>query len=210
MIPLPLETAWVFFAASVALAVAPGPDNIFVLAQSAMHGPRAGLLVTVGLCTGLVGHTAAVALGVAAVFATSAVAFTVLKFVGAGYLLWLAWGAFRAGAAELGDGGQPALGARALYLRGVVMNLTNPKVAIFFLAFLPQFADPARGALAPQIVFCGVLFMISALLVFGTIAWTAGRLGERLRRSPRAQVALNRLAGLVFVGLALRLATSAR
>ncbi|MCP4574573.1 MAG: LysE family translocator [bacterium] len=207
---VPLDTAWVFFAASVALALAPGPDNIFVLVQSALHGPRAGLLVTLGLCTGLIGHTAAVALGVAAVFRTSAVAFTVLKFVGAGYLLYLAWRAFRSGAANLDVGSGTGLRGRELYLRGVVMNLTNPKVAIFFLAFLPQFADPARGSLPVQIVICGGLFMASALLVFGAIAWTAGFLGERLRRSSRAQVWLNRTAGVVFVALALRLAMIAR
>lgn len=210
MTVIPLETTWVFFAASVALAVAPGPDNIFVLTQSALHGPRAGLLVTLGLCTGLLAHTAAVALGVAAIFRTSEVAFTVLKFVGAGYLLYLAWRAFRSGTSSLEEGRGTALTGRELYLRGVIMNITNPKVAIFFLAFLPQFADPQRGSLTLQIVICGGLFMASALLVFGTIAWTAGRLGERLRKSPRAQLALNRVAGAVFVALALRLVTSAR
>ena len=132
---LALDTLVTFFSASVLLGLAPGPDNLFVLTQSALRGRGAGLLVTLGLCTGLIAHTAAVSLGVAAVFQTSALAFTLLKLVGAGYLLWLAWQAFRAAAAALPTG-RAALAGWALYRRGIVMNVTNPKVSIFFLAFL--------------------------------------------------------------------------
>jgi threonine/homoserine/homoserine lactone efflux protein len=207
---IPADTAAVFFVATVALALSPGPDNIFVLAQSALYGRSAGLIVTLGLCTGLIGHTTAVALGVAAVFATSAVAFNALKICGAAYLLYLAWGAFRAGAADLESGPQSSLQGRQLYLRGVIMNITNPKVAIFFLAFLPQFADPDRGSLPAQMLVLGGLFMAATLLVFGSIAVFAGYLGEWLRRSTAVQVGLNRFAGLVFVALAVRLATAER
>jgi len=205
---IPAETAGLFFAAAIALALSPGPDNIFVLTQSALHGRTAGVLVTLGLCTGLIAHTAAVALGVAAVFAASAVAFTTLKLLGAAYLLYLAWRAFRAPAASLDDAAQSSLSGSQLYARGVLMNVTNPKVAIFFLAFLPQFADPARGPLSVQIVLLGAIFMLAALIVFNAIAIFAGFLGERLRGSGRAQRVLNRLAGIVFVGLALRLLAS--
>ena len=202
--------ALLFVAASVALALAPGPDNVFVLTQSALHGRRAGLLVTLGLCTGLVAHTAAVALGAAAVLATSALAFTALKLVGAAYLLYLAFGAFRAGAEPLPEGGAPARDGWRLYRRGIVMNVTNPKVAIFFLAFLPQFADPARGAVAVQVMLYGALFIGSALAVFSSIAWGAGLIGGWLRRTPRAQIVMNRVAGAVFVALAIRLASATR
>jgi len=207
---IPVDTALLFFAASVALALSPGPDNLFVLTQSALYGRSAGLLVTIGLCTGLIAHTGAVALGVAAIFATSAVAFTVLKVCGAAYLLWLAWGAFRATPADLDSGAHSGLTGAQLYRRGIIMNVTNPKVAIFFLAFLPQFADPERGSLPLQIALLGGLFMLAALLIFGAIAISAGYLGEWLRRSDRAQVMLNRLAGVVFVGLAVRLVTAER
>lgn len=203
---IPLDTLAVFFAAAVALALAPGPDNLFVLTQGALHGRLAGLLVTLGLCTGLVVHTAAVSLGVAALLKASPVAFTVLTIAGALYLLWLAWGAWRAGAMRL-DGGSaaPSQARSGLYARGIVMNATNPKVAIFFLAFLPQFADPARGPVALQIVLLGAVFGVATLLVFGSIAWAAGFVGEWLRRRPGAQVAMNRIAAVIFVGLALRL-----
>ena len=207
---IPPDVLWVFFGASVALGLAPGPDNIFVLTQSALHGQTAGFLVTLGLCTGLIFHTAAVALGVAAIFATSEVAFNAVKIVGAAYLLYLAWQAFRAGSADLEAKDGNRLSYKALYARGVIMNITNPKVAIFFLAFLPQFADPSRGPVAWQIVVLGGLFIVATLLVFGSVAVFAGSIGDRLKKSPRAQVIMNRIAGLVFVGLALRLATVER
>ena len=207
---IPFETVAIFFAASVALALAPGPDNIFVLTQSALHGRRAGLLVTIGLCTGLLVHTAAVSLGVAAIFQTSIIAFNILKIVGAMYLLYLAWQAFRAGTANLDEKGKPGMSWRKLYSRGVIMNITNPKVAIFFLAFLPQFADPSRGSITVQMLMFGGLFIVSTLLIFGIIAWSAGFLGEWLKGSVKAQLIMNRVAGTVFTGLALRLAISER
>ena len=207
---IPVETLAVFIAASVALAFAPGPDNIFVLTQSALYGRKAGILVTLGLCTGLIVHTAAVALGVAAIFQTSVVAFNILKIVGALYLLYLAFQAFRAGASNIETEDQSRLSWRGLYLRGIIMNITNPKVAIFFLAFLPQFADPAVGSVTSQILIFGGLFIASALVVFGAIAFFAGFLGEWLKGSNRAQIIMNRVAGTIFAGLALRLAVSER
>jgi threonine/homoserine/homoserine lactone efflux protein len=207
---MPIETMSVFFSASVALALAPGPDNIFVLTQSALHGRKAGLLVTLGLCTGLLGHTAAVSLGVGVIVQTSALAFNALKFVGAAYLLCLAWQAFRAGATKL-DGQQDISASNwRLYGRGIAMNITNPKVAIFFLAFLPQFADPSRGAVTLQMFVFGGVFIVATLIVFGAVAGTAGFLGDWLKKSKRAQIAIHRIAGMVFVGLAFRLVVSQR
>ncbi|MEM7502768.1 MAG: LysE family translocator [Pseudomonadota bacterium] len=207
---LPLDVVSLFVAASVALAFAPGPDNLFVLTQSALHGRMAGVLVTLGLCTGVLVHTAAVALGVAAVFATSAFAFNALKIVGATYLLYLAWQAWRAGASDLASNESPKLTGMQLYRRGIIMNVTNPKVAIFFLAFLPQFADPERGQLTVQIFLLGLLFIAVALVVFCAIAWFAGFLGSWLRQSGRAQVIMNRMAAGVFGLLALRLVVAER
>ena len=210
MLMIPGETLWLLFGASIALALAPGPDNLFVLAQSALHGRTAGVQVTLGLCTGLAVHTAAVALGVAAIVQTSAVAFSALKFVGVGYLLYLAWHAFRAGKANVERDENPQPSGRSLYLRGVVMNVTNPKVAIFFLAFLPQFADPALGSVALQLACFGAVFAVAALIVFVSLSFAAGSLGAWFSRSSRAQTALNRIAGTVYVALALRLAVSER
>lgn len=249
------DTLLAFFGVAVLLALTPGPDNVFVLLQSAQRGWRAGMAVVLGLCAGLVVHTAAVALGLAAVFAASALAFTVLKLCGAAYLLWLAWQTLRpaaaAGAAAVvpaapGRGSTtmadsamapeavsavPALEAAGatpnpdpdaiattpapasawrMAGRGMVMNLSNPKVLVFFLAFLPQFADPARGPVAPQLMVLGVVFMLATLLVFGAIACFSGAFGTLLQRSARAQRLLAQVSALVFVALAVRLATASR
>src|SRR5690606_6795987 len=138
---------------SLLLGITPGPDNLFVLVQSAQRGWRAGMAVVVGLCAGLVVHTAAVALGLAALFAASATAFTVLKYLGAAYLAWLAWQSLRPRAQAEQAAEEPSLEPSTsapaaastwrMVGRGMVMNLPNPKVLIFFLAFLPQFANPA-------------------------------------------------------------------
>lgn len=203
---IPPDTAVVFFLAALALGIAPGPDNIFVLTQSALYGRMAGMVVTLGLCTGLLVHSAAVALGVAAVFQASEVAFTALKLAGAVYLLYLAVQAFRAGASGFDGTKIPRQSLSALYRRGIIMNVTNPKVAVFFLAFLPQFADPSRGAVPLQILILGGLFILAAILVFGAVSWGGGVLGGYLKRSPHTQIWLHRLAGMVFFGLAVRLA----
>jgi threonine/homoserine/homoserine lactone efflux protein len=205
---IPLETIGAFFAASIVLALAPGPDNIFVLTQSALRGRSAGLFVTIGLCTGLIVHTSVVTLGLAAIFQTSQLAFTVLKLIGAAYLLYLAWHAFRAGAATRSVTATTPISSWQLYRRGIIMNVTNPKVSIFFLAFLPQFADPARGSLSLQLISFGLIFIVATLLVFGGVAFAAGSIGEWLFGSSRAQKVMNRVAGIVFIGLAINLAVT--
>lgn len=200
------ETAVSFFGIAILLALSPGPDNVFVLTLSATQGRRAGLVVVLGLCTGLVGHTLAVTAGLAALFATSVAAFTVVKLLGAAYLFYLGIQALRAVPASPAATTQAAaLPSRVLYRRGILMNLSNPKVSLFFLAFLPQFTRPDAGNPGWQSIQLGVLFMLATLIVFGGIAWFAGLLGSRLRQHPAIEGMLNRLAGVVFIGLALRL-----
>lgn len=205
-----LTSLLLFFTTALLLALAPGPDNIFVLTQAALKGRLVGVVVTLGLCTGLVVHTSAVALGVAALVQTSAMAFDLLKFAGAAYLLWLAWGALRAGAASLETAPNRETSLHRYYLRGILMNITNPKVSIFFLAFLPQFTSPERGHLPLQMAVLGGLFILATLLVFGAISLLAGGLGAWLRRSPRVQQWLNRAAGTIFAILAMKLAMASR
>lgn len=204
------EIALSFFGIAVLLALSPGPDNLFVLTQSVMWGRAAGLWVVLGLCTGVLGHTLAVSVGLAAVFAASEAAFLAVKLAGAAYLLYLTWGALRSGAGSADHARTPRQTGGQLYRRGIVMSLTNPKVTIFFLAFLPQFASPARGSIGLQMLMLGVLFMLAALLVFSAIAVFSGAVGERLRQSPRIRVWLDRLAGVIFIGLALKLLASQR
>jgi threonine/homoserine/homoserine lactone efflux protein len=205
---LPIETIAQFFATALFLALAPGPDNIFVLTQSALYGSRAGLVTTLGLASGLLVHSTAVALGVAVIFQNSALAFTLLKLAGAGYLLYLAWLSWRAGSMRMVTEGQQFIGYAALYRRGIIMNITNPKVTLFFLAFLPQFTQPALGNVAGQIGQLGGLFILATLLIFGLVALLGGRLAQVFNSSPRGQRLMNRIASCIFLALAVVLVFS--
>ncbi len=205
---IPVEILLTFVAASALLSISPGPDNIFVLAQSAQNGPKAGVLVTLGLCTGLIVHTSAVALGVAAILQALPIAFTILKLLGALYLLYLAWLAFSLKATEVDVKSGNTMTFSGLYRRGIIMNITNPKVSIFFLAFLPQFASPDNGSIMLQLFLLGGVFMIVALVIFSVIALLSGQLGHWISHSGRAQFWLNKIAATVFAGLAIRLVLS--
>jgi len=202
---IPLSILAVFFSASILLSLAPGPDNIFVLTQSAIRGRVAGGVITLGLCTGLIGHTLLVSSGVAVIFQASPLAFTSLKLAGGAYLLYLAFLAFRASAAKLSPFDNGGVSLCQLYRRGIIMNMTNPKVSIFFLSFLPQFTNPERGAIMLQIVILGFVFIISALMAFGMISLLAGCLGGRLQQSPKVQNIMNRIAAMTYVALAVKL-----
>jgi threonine/homoserine/homoserine lactone efflux protein len=204
---LPLSTLLPFFGISLVLGLAPGPDNIFVLLQSAMRGPRSGMVIVAGLCSGLLVHTFVVAVGLGALLVASTIAFTVLKTLGALYLVYLAWQAWRA-PANMQTGSAEGIDVGHLYRRGLIMNLSNPKVVIFFLAFLPQFVIADRGHIPLQIAQLGIVFIVASIIVFSLIAFFSGTGGKLLLRSARTQRALNRFASLVFVGLAAKLAST--
>jgi threonine/homoserine/homoserine lactone efflux protein len=190
-----------FLGVSAALTAAPGPDVLFLASQGVAGGPRAGLAAALGLSSGLLVHTTLTALGVSAVFAASPAAFTALKLAGTAYLLWLALGAFR----EKGSGRAGAAvygGSLALYRKGVVMNLLNPKVALFFLALLPQFVDPAKGGVRLQMLKLGLVFMAQVIVIFGAIGYLSGRLGNRLPEGLAVSRAIPVFKGTVYLALA--------
>ena len=190
---LSFETTCAFFVASLLMAMTPGPDVIIVLTQSSLYGMRAGVLTTLGLMTGLLGHTLAVALGVAVLFQTSEAAFTALKFLGAAYLLYLAWQSFRSGV-----------------FRAFLTQSLFPGYGTFCLAVLPQFVEPERGHPTLQILSLGGLYELACLIVFTAIAALGGRMATWFNRSDRAQMLMNRIAGCIFLGLALILAFASR
>ena len=202
---MPVDLLLVFFVTACLLAVAPGPDNIFVLTQSLVYGSRAGLLVILGLCTGLVLHTALVTLGLAALIASSASLLLLIKLIGAAYLLYLAGQNWQASRQPQAKAAALKLGDWQLYRRGIIMNATNPKVGMFFLAFLPQFVDVSYGPVSRQMVLLGMLFILSTLLVFGGIALIAGQLGKGLEEFGSTRIRFMRLVSVVFVLLALNL-----
>jgi len=207
---LELHTMLLFIGASTLLALSPGPDILFVLTQAMVRGSRSGIVIALGLCSGLIFHTTAVALGVAVIFQTSALAFSLLKFIGAGYLLYLAFMAFRDATKSKLNMTQSPLSLSTLYKRGILMNIANPKVSIFFLAFLPQFTNPALGNVTVQIFSLGALFMLSALVVFISVSLLAGRIGAWFMRTKNGEKILNRIAGTIFAALALKLALASR
>ena len=201
---LSTETIIAFVIASVVLSLVPGPDNIFVMTHSALKGWRIGFYTTLGLCTGLIGHTVLVAIGVSVIFQTSAVAFNGLKIIGACYLLYLAWLSVQNKELNLGGDYNDSTN-RSYYLTGVIMNLTNPKVALFFLVFLPQFVNTDNENVTLQIFSLGLLFIVSALCVFTSIAYLASLLEDILKKSKTVNKNLNILAALIYIALAFNL-----
>lgn len=202
-----------FFIAALVVALAPGPDNLFVLAQSATHGARAGFSVICGLCTGICVQTVLLIVGVSALIAASPIAFFVLQCCGAAYLLYLAYKSFqvRAGVVKLEErdaGGEMRAGLsfRRLYLRGIIMNLTNPKAVLFALSFIPPAVDMSRD-MSPslQMVVLGAEFVTATFIVFGSIALLAGAVKKFMLNSPKANRNLNWFSGCVFVALAIAL-----
>ena len=201
---LSTETIIAFVTASVVLSLVPGPDNIFVMSHSALKGWRIGFYTTLGLCTGLIGHTVLVAIGVSVIFQTSAIAFNGLKIIGACYLLYLAWLSVQNKELNLGGTDKDSTN-RSYYLTGVIMNLTNPKVALFFLVFLPQFVNTSNDNVSIQIFLLGLLFILSALCVFTSIAYLASFLEDILKKSKTVNKNLNILAALIYFALAINL-----
>ena len=174
------------------------------MSHSALKGWRIGVYITLGLCTGLIGHTILVAIGVSVIFQTSAIAFTGLKIIGACYLLYLAWLSVQN--KELNLGGTDKNNTnQSYYFTGVIMNLTNPKVALFFLVFLPQFVNTSNDNVTIQIFLLGLLFILSALCVFTSIAYLASFLENFLKKSKTVNKNLNLLAALIYFTLAINL-----
>lgn len=205
-------TLLLFITASLLLIVAPGPDIVFLVSQGATRGPRAGFVTAMGLAAGNLVHTLGAALGVSVIFQTSAIAFNMLKWAGAAYLLYLAWKTVRSGGGSVAVAHAGEAKQESLFWRAVLMNVLNPKVALFFLAFLPQFASPQAGPVWLQMIFYGLLFTGLVVIVFGAFGVFAGKASQWLRRGAggRAGVIMKWLVSGVFVLLALRLATVQR
>ncbi len=195
-----------FLAASALLTIAPGPDIVTVLARGLAQGRKAGLAAAAGFATGCIFHTLAAALGVAALIRSSPLAFDLVRYAGAAYLVWIGVQALRHRDtfALAGAGAPKALAA--IYRQSVVGNALNPKVTLFFLSFLPQFVNPAAGQVGWQMALLGAIFMAQTMLVFGAVALFSGWIGERLGAHPRAGTALAVFAGLVFIALGVRVA----
>ena len=195
-----------FIAASALLALAPGPDIVAVLARGVSQGRQAGFAAALGFAAGCLFHTALAALGVAALIRSSPVAFDVVRYAGAAYLLWIGIQAIRHREAFSMQASSGAAGLATIFRQSVIGNALNPKVTLFFLSFLPQFVDEKAGAVGLQMAILGAVFMAVTIVVFGAVALFSGWIGERLRASPAIASRLNLFAGLAFIGLGIRVA----
>lgn len=189
---------WGFISAAVLLTLMPGPDILFVITQSITRGRKAGMVFAAGLCTGLIAHVTAVSLGISVLLMSSPLAFTILKFAGAAYLLYLGVKAFLARHQNHFSLATDNAVSGKLYRKGILMNILNPKVILFFLAFFPQFIDREIGNPIPQMLFLGLIFMIQAFLIFSLVAILADRLARGLMQEPKIALGVNVAEALIY------------
>ena len=202
---LETSTFLYFILTSMLLTLAPGPDILYLLAKSLADGVKSGVILACGLVSGIFFHTMLVMLGVAALIQSSPTALTLLKYFGAAYLLFLAFGAFKSsGEMNLGNAGFKT-SYKALYRRGVLMNVLNPKVLLFFLAFLPQFVNMSDTSASLQIAFLGLTFALQGLIIFSLVAVCAGRLRKIILANKNLGKIFGIVEGVVLAGIALAL-----
>jgi threonine/homoserine/homoserine lactone efflux protein len=199
-----------YLVASIAIILAPGPAQALVLARSISGGPKAGLMTGMGLNIGTIVHAVAAALGLSAILATSAVAFATVKYLGAAYLLYLGLRMLIAKKRNLSLTNIAGGDSRQTFAKAVVTGILNPKVALFFLAFLPQFVDPQRGSVFWQFLILGTILALLDMLYESVLAVVAGRFSHWLMSRSGFAVWRERITGAVLVGLGVRLALTAR
>jgi threonine/homoserine/homoserine lactone efflux protein len=196
-----------FFVAAFLLNLSPGPDIAFILGHTVKGGAKAGTAAMLGIWTGAFGHVVLAVSGLSAIVAASAIAFSAVKWIGVAYLVWIGIAAIRSSGASLMPKVLPAQkGNWTIFRQGVLIDLLNPKVAIFFLAFLPQFTSPGAGPIWAQLFLHGTLIIVVAAVIEPPLVMLGGRLTAKLRDSPRVAVWLDRTLGTLLIGLAARLA----
>jgi threonine/homoserine/homoserine lactone efflux protein len=200
------EQLFAFLAAAILLTLSPGPDNMMVLGIGMAKGRARGMAFGLGCALGCLSHTLLAVIGVSALIAASPLAFTTLKVCGGLYLAWMGFNAIRSrGGAAASQLDAVTESARTLFFRGVFANAINPKVALFFLSFLPQFVMAQRGGANLQTALLGLVFTAQAAVLFGLLGFFSGTVGAWLARRPRAGMWMDRIAGAIFIALGLRL-----
>ncbi|PNU18818.1 lysine transporter LysE [Geothermobacter hydrogeniphilus] len=199
-----------FCAASIALILTPGPDNIYVLTRGIAQGRLAALAAASGFALGNLVHTLFAILGLSALLASSATLFALVKLVGGGYLIWIGVKMLRSAGTIRTENALPTVRPGLIFRQSIVANILNPKVAVFFIAFFPQFVSADAGAIPLQMLLLGCIFVVLVLLIFGLIGFFAGSLGAWLQRRPRTGRWLDRGAGTILVALGIRLAWPGR
>ena len=205
---------WILFlSTALALNIAPGPDLLFIFSKTISGGKKVGIAASLGVCTGAMFHVVIAALGLSAILVTSAVAFTLVKIIGVIYLLYLAYGAFTSSAVKFEMNQKktqqaPSETAWNAFRQGVLIDIFNPKVAIFFMAFLPQFLREGHGSTASQLLLLGFIVILVAVLVEALFVIFAAKISHQFRDNPKYSLWLDRIVGTIFIGLGIKLAVS--
>lgn len=206
-----LGTLAAFTLAAIALTITPGPDMTLFLGQTVANGRKAGFMSVAGACSGIVVHSLAAAIGLSALIAASPQAFEVLKWIGAAYLAFLAFDVLRNGSGLTQEGTAQSNSLKKAYLKGVMINLLNPKIILFFVTFLPQFVSPADPHASGKLLFLGLFFLVISVPIITPMIFGAERISKFLRGSKRATRVFDWLFAGVMGGFALKLlATQAR
>lgn len=205
-----LVTIISFLGASVLLTLAPGPDILYVMTQSITQDKKAGIFTAFGLCSGVFIHTTAAAIGISAILYSSTAIFNGVKLIGASYLLYLAYKEFRSKSEESAILKGEALEYSKLYKKGVLMNVLNPKVALFFLALLPQFINENGINAGAQMMILGIIFMIQAFIIFSLISFFSGTIGDKLLKNRKIASKFNFIKGTVYAFIGINIALSSK
>lgn len=205
-----LSNLMLFIAAGLALNLTPGPDMIYCATRAASHGRAAGVLSALGSGLGGLIHTLAAAFGLSALLSYSATAFLVVKYAGVVYLVYLGVQMIRSGQAAPVSDRLAVVSMRRIFRQGAVTTILNPKVAVFFLSFLPQFVDPARGSVVIQFILLGLIFVSSGTIVNTLVGLLFGQVGAWLERKPLFWKVQRRVTGSILIGLGLSLALPSR
>lgn len=205
-----LVTIISFVVASVLLTLAPGPDILYVMTQSITQDKKAGIFTVLGLCSGVLIHTTAAAVGISAILYSSAAIVNGVKLIGASYLLYLAYKEFRNKPEESNILKGEVLDYSKLYKKGVLMNILNPKVALFFLALLPQFINKNGINVGIQMMILGVVFMVQAFIIFSLISFFSGIIGDKLLKNKKISSKFNLIKGVVYVVIGINIALSSK
>ncbi|WP_303851956.1 LysE family translocator [Seleniivibrio woodruffii] len=198
-----------FCSTSLLLAITPGPDIIYVITRGITQGHKSGMAAAAGFSLGNIAHTTFAIVGLSAIIRSSALAFTAIKIAGALYLIYIGWKTFTSKGGASAEKDTKILSPKAVFIQSITANVLNPKVALFFIAFFPQFVKPQNGHPAIQMALLGLLFIICTFIVFSACALFSGQIGEKLKNSKGAGL-LNKAAGAVLMGLGVALAFSKR
>lgn len=201
-----------FVASGILLNLTPGADTLYIVTRATTLGRKAGAVAALGIAAGCCVHIVAAGLGLSALLATSALAFTAVRLAGAAYLIYMGVMLWRTGprSPKLAAAPMPATSLPRIFVQGALTNILNPKVALFFLAFLPQFVDPERAHRLAAFLLLGTVFNTTGLVWNLFVAWSSAGIGRRFNGLPVRMHALHRIAGAVFVALGIRLALTAR